>query len=188
MSSAVAIVPAAGASSRFGSMKLLAAIAGEPLLQHTLRHLLEAGIPRIVLVVAPGHGLDVVPMVRDVRVTTVINPDPSRGMFSSIQAGLAAADGDPLVILPADMPFTSAAVIARMVEAAGDVNTVVVPEYGGRRGHPVVLRGRLRSMLLDANPTSNLKTALLVAAGTPPIEVAVHDSGVLKDVDVPTDL
>jgi molybdenum cofactor cytidylyltransferase len=188
MSSAVAIVPAAGASSRFGSMKLLADIAGEPLLQHTLRHLLDAGIDRVIVVVAAGHQLGVVPLLQDARVSTVVNPDPARGMFSSIQSGLTVAEGDPIVVLPADMPFAGGATVVEVAEAARRLDATVVPSHAGRRGHPIAIPGRMRAALLAADPASHLKAALRAASGAPPVEWPVDDPGVLRDVDVPGDL
>ena len=100
----VAVVPAAGRSERFGSMKLLADVGGEPLLNRTLRSLLGAGYAPVIVVVSPSAALEAVTMLRDSRVRVVVNPDPSRGMFSSIQTGLIEADGDVIAILPADMP------------------------------------------------------------------------------------
>src|SRR5690242_3670734 len=47
-----AVVPGAGRAERFGSQKLLADLDGEPLLNHTLRSLLDAGLQRVVLVVS----------------------------------------------------------------------------------------------------------------------------------------
>src|SRR5919112_3961665 len=90
---AVAVVPAAGASTRFGTMKLLADVGGVPLLERTLASLLDAGVARVVVVTRAGATFDAVPAITDARIVIVVNPDPARGMFSSIQAGLAAAGG-----------------------------------------------------------------------------------------------
>jgi molybdenum cofactor cytidylyltransferase len=183
-----AVVPAAGASRRFGSAKLLALIAGEPLLQHTLRALLDGGVSNVVLVVAPGHGLDAVPLLHDPRVHVTVNPDPARGMFSSIQTGLAAvASGHAVLVLPADMPFVRASTVAEVVAAhARDANTVVAA-YDGRRGHPVIVSADVWPTLIALPPQTNLKAALL-ELGTVFREVSVDDPGVLRDVDVREDL
>lgn len=188
MTSAVAIVPAAGASSRFGSMKLVADVDGEPLLARTLTCLFDAGITQVVVVVAADHQLSDVSALRDLRVTVVINPDPSRGMFSSIQTGLAAVDGHPIVVLPADMPFVPSEVVAALVAEAERRDACVVPTHAGVKGHPLVVPGRCRHALRAAVPTSTLKDALAAATGSAPIEVPVASRGVVRDVDVPADL
>lgn len=182
-----AIVPAAGRAERFGGGKLLARIDGEALLDRTLHSLLDAGLDRVVVVTARGADLDAAGVLADPRVTRVVNPDPSRGMFSSIQAGLAAVDGDPLLVLPGDMPFVSPATIAGLVSACVARRSVIVPAHGGRRGHPVAFPGPLREDLLREPAGSSLKAAL-TATGIGWIELPVGDAGVLRDVDVPEDL
>ena len=182
----VAILPAAGRSERFGAMKLLADLDGEPLLNRTLRSVLEASVERVVVVVAPGALFPGVALLGDHRVRLVTNPDPTRGMFSSIQAGLAAAAGDPVVVLPADMPFVQPGTVAALVDAGARAGRAVVPVHDGRRGHPLVLPGRLRDGLLSA-PAGTLKDALAALEGAS-LEVQVGDPGVLRDVDRREDL
>jgi molybdenum cofactor cytidylyltransferase len=189
MSSATAVVPAAGRSSRFGGMKLLEPISGAPLLQHTLASLLAGGVVRITVVLAPGAPLSSVPLLSDPRVTRVVNAAPERGMFSSIQTGLATLDrsSDPVLVLPADMPFVTASTVAAVLAAAQRGNGVVVPVCGGRRGHPIALPASCRAHLLHADPVRSLRDAL-EAFGASWIELPVQDLGVLKDVDVRQDL
>src|SRR5262245_47921358 len=103
--SSTAIVPAAGKGERFGGGKLLAEVAGVPMLDRTLRSLIDGGVDEIVVVLPPSGRFDTVRLLSEPRVLMVVNPDPSRGMFSSIQVGVEAAQGDPLIVLPGDMPF-----------------------------------------------------------------------------------
>ena len=195
--SAIAIVPAAGKAERFGSPKLMARIVldrggasaggGEPLLNWTLWSLLDGGIGSVIVVTAPGADFYEAPLMNDPRVSVAINEDPSRGMFSSIQAGLAAGAGDPMVILPADMPFVLSSTVTEVVLASIRRNRVAVPVYQEQRGHPVAIPSSLRKALLLAPSDTTLKQALS-AAGADPIEVAVGDYGILRDVDTPADL
>jgi molybdenum cofactor cytidylyltransferase len=183
-----AVVPAAGASTRFGSRKLLADVDGEPLLERTLRSLLEAGLDRIVVVIRAGDGPLPVRSTLDPRVTMVVNPDPARGMFSSIQVGLARTAGvAPVLVIPADMPFVAAASITAVAERAAATGAVVIPTYDGRRGHPIALPGRLREALLACDPAGSLKAAL-AGLDAPVSLIDVPDPGILRDVDTPADL
>jgi molybdenum cofactor cytidylyltransferase len=183
----LAIVPAAGQSERFGGMKLVADVDGEPLLDRTLRSLLDGGIDRVVVVLAPGASFPTVSRLCDHRVTIAVNPDPSRGMFSSIHVGLAAAAGDPIAVLPADMPFVRPDTIRALVEQCVRTGAAFVPAHAGRRGHPLVLPGALRYALLGADATTSLKEALL-SLGSSPLEFPVRDDGVMRDVDTRDDL
>jgi len=182
------VVPAAGASRRFGGAKLVADIEGEPLLQRTLRALLDGGLSRVIVVAAPGHGLGVVPTLRDERVSVVINPDPERGMFSSLQAGLRhVAPGHAALILPADMPFVRAQTVSAVVDAYVRLQAAVVAATGGKRGHPLIIPGSVCSSLLTQDVTTTLKVAL-VSLRVALQDVPVADPGVLRDVDVRDDL
>jgi molybdenum cofactor cytidylyltransferase len=185
--SSVAIVPAAGKAERFGGAKLLARIGGEVLIDRTLGALLDGGVDRVVIVVAPGADFGVSRRVADPRVQVIVNPDPSRGMFSSIRAGLAVADGDPMLVMPADMPFVSPSTVAAVLAASAGQSGVVAPVHGGRHGHPVAFPASMRSAILREPPESTLKAAL-GATGLPWSEVVVNDPGILRDVDLPADL
>lgn len=184
---AVAIVPAAGKSERFGSMKLLADLGGQPLIARTLGTLINAGVPRIVVVVAPVP-FGMIDLFQDARVELATNPDPSRGMFSTIQAGLAfAAEDDLTLVLPADMPFVAADTVRQVIDACARTNVPVAAAFRGRAGHPLVLPPRLREGLLGARADGNLKDTL-VALGATPIPFDVDDEGVVRDVDRREDL
>ncbi len=171
----VAIVPAAGKGERFGGAKLLADVQGEPLLNHTIRSLLDGGVGRVVVVVPPVSAM-MVPLLADARVKTAVNPDPERGMFSSIQAGASGAVGDLLLILPGDMPFVRPATIAALLEAAQETGLAVSPRHQGRRGHPLALPGRLRAAILAGKADSTL-SAVLAADGIARIDIDVDDLG-----------
>lgn len=183
----VAVVPAAGLATRFGARKLLADVGGVPLIERTLASLLQAGVEHVVVVVRDGDAFDAVPSLADARVTTIVNPDPTRGMFSSIQTGLAIAGGDVVLVLPADMPFVPASAVAAVAARAAETGTVVIPVHDGRNGHPIGLPRPLCDRLLTLAPTTTLKDAI-AGFGVPAIRLAVAESGILHDVDVPADL
>lgn len=185
--STAAVVPAAGRSERFGSMKLLADIGGEPLVNRTLSSLIEAGIAPVVVVLSAVTPLDTVPLMSHANVRTVVNRDPSRGMFSSIQCGLSVAKAEAIVVLPADMPFVATTTIALVARTCLETGRVVVPVFNGRRGHPIGIPGGLRDGLLMMPPDRSLKDAL-AALGEELLLVDVHDEGVVRDVDVKSDL
>lgn len=184
----VAIVPAAGMSLRFGSMKLLADVEGQPLVSCTLRSLLDAAVDRIIVVHAPVPFGDV-DLFRDARVHLVTNPDPSRGMFSSIQTGLHSVDvsDDLVVVLPADMPFVKPATVEAVLSACRESGCPAAAAFKGRHGHPLVLPASLVPALCRADPRQSLKDALTALRSTP-VSIDVPDGGVIRDVDTQEDL
>jgi molybdenum cofactor cytidylyltransferase len=183
----VAIVPAAGKAERFGGAKLVAQIDGHALIDLTLRSLLDGGVDRVIVVVAPGADFSAARLLADPRVRTIVNADSSRGMFSSIHAGLAGAEGDPVLILPADMPFVSSATVAAVMAACVREQRIVVPVCNNERGHPVAFPVSLRAAVLLAPPDSTLKAAL-ASTGAARFELTVDDPGIVRDVDTRGDL
>jgi molybdenum cofactor cytidylyltransferase len=183
----LAIVPAAGRADRFGGGKLLADVGGVPLLDRTLRCLLDGGADQVVVVLPPAGRFDTVRLLADPHVLVAVNPDPSRGMFSSIQVGIGAGDGDPVLILPRDMPFVSSGTVVAVLAAYARAGGLVIPRYAGQHGHPIALPGRLRSEILAAAATDNL-SRLLKTVGVDRCDLDVEDAGVVRDVDVVGDL
>lgn len=183
-----AVVPAAGAATRFGGGKLLALVEGVPMLDRTIGALLEAGIDRVIVVTPPDEhwGLTVA-LLEDERVRCVVNPDPSRGMFSSIQAGVRDADSDPIAVLPGDMPFVKPLTIARVLAAATGTRALVSPRFDGRRGHPVMLPLDVKAAIVSADPAAMLNDVLRPFRDRV-VNVDVDDPGVVRDVDVREDL
>jgi molybdenum cofactor cytidylyltransferase len=184
--STVGVVLAAGQGSRFAVAapdalpKLLALVDGVPLVRRTVTSLLDAGVHRCVVVVTAENQAGIDAALAELPVHSVVNPDPARGMFSSVQLGVAAAaDGDLCVLLPGDMPFVKPSTVAAVIAEASRTG------HGGVRGHPLALSTRLRTRVLSAPPTAVLREELAHEAS---LCVDVDDPGVRRDVDRPSDL
>ncbi len=181
------VVPAAGRGARFGGAKLLASVGGEPMIARTIRALFDGGLARMIVVTSANVDLSSVAELQRPGVTIATNPDPDRGMFSSIQIGIAAAEGEPIVVLPGDMPFVAPATVARLLAEFADGGGPVAPQFRGRHGHPLALPAAARSAILQAEAASRLDD-VLAQAGFRRRFFDVDDPGVTRDVDVPGDL
>jgi len=175
-----AVVLAAGASSRMGSPKaLLTTPGGTTFVEAILATLRAAGVDTVRVVAAPGA----LPVA-----DPVINPDPARGMLSSVQCGLRALpEGcDAVLVWPVDHPLVTAPTVTAMIDAfrAGDP-PIVVPTRGGRRGHPVLFARRLVPELLSADP--GIGARAVVHAHPSRLELEIADPGILTDVDTRED-
>jgi molybdenum cofactor cytidylyltransferase len=187
---AIAVVTAAGSAERFGGRKLLALVDGEPLLDRTIRSLLDGGVSEVIVVVGTDGRAELerdVNAMNDARVRPVENPDPSRGMFSSIQIGVATASGDALLVLPGDMPFVRAETVRAVIEKYREKPAIVSPRYRGKRGHPVALPLSLRDEIRDTPATANLHEVIKKHADQR-VDLEVDDPGINRDVDTPADL
>jgi CTP:molybdopterin cytidylyltransferase MocA len=187
---AVAVVTAAGSAERFGGKKLLVPVDGEPLLDHTIRSLLEGGVTEVIVVVGTDARRELerdVNAMNDSRVRPVENPDPSRGMFSSIQVGVATANGDALVVLPGDMPYVRPETVHAVIAKYRERPAIVSPRYKGKRGHPVVMPLSLRDEIAATSPSANLHE-VIKHHQEQRVDLDVDDAGVVRDVDTPADL
>lgn len=185
----LAVVPAAGAAERFGSDKLLASVGGAPLLERTVRSLLEGGVDRVVVVLGPRAAelRERVPALREKAVSIATNPHPERGMLSSVQQGLRGAQGEPVLVLPGDMPYVEPATVAALLQRQRETGAIVSPRFDGKRGHPVAIPGALRDEILAACQNATLHEVLRAHASQR-LDLDVYDRGVLRDVDAPEDL
>lgn len=160
------VVLAAGASTRFGSVKQ--GLLLEPVLERARASTVEHW-----LVVLGAHELE--PSAASVRC-----PEWERGPGASLRCGLAAlrAEADAAVVLLADGPDLAPQAIDRVVEAwARDGGEVLAASYGGVRGHPVLLA----RPAWDAVPDDGARA--LEARLVP-----CDDLGAPGDVDVEDDL
>lgn len=176
-----AVVLAAGASSRMGVPKwsLPASPEGISFLQSILEALRAAAVSTVRVVTAPGA---------EIVEEAVVNPEPSRGMLSSLQCGLRALPQDvgAVLVWPVDHPLVTTATVTAMLRAWRDGNPpVVVPTFDGRRGHPVLFAGRLLPELLAADPGAGARS--VVHAHPERRELPVLDRGVVTGINTRED-
>lgn len=180
------VLLAAGASRRYGGCKLLQAhIAGRPMAAVAAEHLLQA-LPAPLAVVADDRS-PLAELLQALGLRTVVNPDPGRGMASSIAVAVAASRGrDGWVIALADMPWIQPATIAAVAAALRAGAPAAAPAYGGRRGHPVGFGRACAAQLVALRGSSGAKALFQQLPGARVLPT--DDPGVLRDVDRPGDL
>jgi len=180
----VAVVLAAGASSRLGRPKALLEFGGRPVLAHLLDALRAAGVEAGVLVTGEAHD-ELSVSVPAAPFAWLRNPAPQAGRVGSLQIGLRATEpGADVLMWPVDRPLASADTVRALLTARADApdNATIAPESKGRRGHPVLFRHELRNALLSAPPDANLRE-VLKAAGAARVVVPVPDEGIHFDLD-----
>ena len=175
-----AIVLAAGASSRLGAPKAELELDGRSALGRVLDVLREAGVHGGVIVLGPDAAP---PAVELGSFRLVTNPDPAAGRTGSIQAGLAASGGD-LVLWPVDRPLAALSTVEVLMGAAVDPEADWIVPFHEGRGHPILLRARVRAPILTALPDADLRK-VLSSAGTRRLEVPVDDPFIHANLDTP---
>lgn len=170
------VVLAAGAGTRLGGVAK--ALLGAPTFLE--RVVTTARADDVVVVVGPPFGQIVTTEAVRLGARVVENPDPGRGMASSIALGFAAVRGDAAWLWPVDHPSVQRATLETLLIGEGDV---VRPRYRGRGGHPPLVSARLFAALATMTGT-----ARDVFAAARVVDIEVDDPGVVRDVDTPEDL
>lgn len=182
----VAVVLAAGLSSRMGGGKMLADFRGVPLIRAVIETVAKSSVDDVVVIT--GHRAQEVAAALDgIAVCCVENPDYATGLASSLRAGVAAVgNADAVVVCLGDMPLINPQTIDRLIAAYNPTEhrTIVAPVHNGHFGNPV-LWGRehfekLRSLAGDKGARS-----LMNEMKSEAVEIAVDDAGVLADADTP---
>lgn len=180
-----AVVPAAGRASRLGRGKALLPFGASVVLDTLVATLERGGVDRILVVGARGDdALFGHCAARGLQ--SLVNDRPERGMLSSIQGGLrllaaSLGDSDALVVCPVDFPALRPETVETLLAAAArSPHGMAVPRFRGRRGHPLVLSGRLAGAVHDLDPSVGLR-ALLATRPYEPVDVT--DAGTRRDLD-----
>jgi molybdenum cofactor cytidylyltransferase len=144
-----AVILAAGAGSRFGSLKQALPWHGTPLVAHVADQALSCrDIERVA--VSLGAGADRVSAALAGRpILPVQVRDWADGQSRSVRAGLSALQAesagalDAVVFLLADQPGISPALLEALVARhRATLAPIVAPRFAGRRGNPVLFDRR----------------------------------------------
>jgi molybdenum cofactor cytidylyltransferase len=180
------IILSGGASRRMGTPKALLQFQNETFLDRLIRVFSAVCDPIIVVV---GEHADRIQsgVARSRDVLFAVNPDPERGMLSSLQCGLALvpAGAEAAMFLPVDHPHIEVSTIQTLAARFhADRAPVTVPTYAGEHGHPVCIARQLIAELLTLPPEAKASDVIhRHVSKTLYIEVA--DSAVVTDVDDP---
>jgi len=184
-------VLAAGHSARMGNPKALLDFRGRPFVVAALEALEALDLKHRVVVL----GLDaprVRPALAGHNCLLVDNLEPDRGPISSLRVALAALHGvrpTALLAWPVDVPHVRIGTVERLLETYERTGApVVVPSFGGKRGHPVIWGASLFAELETSDAaTREGARAVLHAHGDRAVTLAVDDPAVIDDIDTPED-
>lgn len=181
------ILLAAGASTRFGSDKLLHPLAGgTPLALAALANL-RAALPQVIAVVRPGASR-LGQLLREAGATVILCAKAEEGMGASLAAAVAASGNVAgWVIALADMPYIRPETVGKIAASLAAGADIAAPAYRGERGHPVGLSARFRAQLLGLRGDAGARSVLKDNASLVKL-IEVDDPGVCRDIDTPADL
>jgi molybdenum cofactor cytidylyltransferase len=181
-------VLAAGQARRFGAPKLAMPFGDSTIVGSVVSVLVDAGVGPII-VVCGANAREVEQALSGHSVRLVQNPDPSRGMLSSVKAGAAALpeEANSFLVALGDQPRVRAEHVRRLLdEHQASGRGIAIPTHSGKRGHPVVFDRRYRDEILQLDASRTLRE-LVHAHAADIAEVEFSSDAVIRDIDTESD-
>src|ERR1700683_2913924 len=164
------VILAAGESSRMGRDKALLPWPPHPTSPGQTATFLSATIrlflshTDLVLVVVGKNAAALSPIVYAHGASLVVNPEPARGQFSSLQLGLQEVMNrgrDTAMVTLVDRPPVQKETIEKLEAAFNKAiakrKWAVITEYQGKHGHPILIGREMLGEFLKAPETSNAR-------------------------------
>lgn len=184
----VALILAAGFSSRMGNLKALLPLGPSTLLEQAVHRFGAAGIDDIRVVL--GHRAEeMAPILRRIGIRTLLNPHYQRGMLSSVLTGVESLESgvEAFFVLPVDIPLVKPASIELLLDVFREQRPAVVyPRLDGLRGHPPLISTACLAEPPAWDHPGGLKAFLDRFEGEA-LDVDVVDEGILLDCDTPAE-
>ena len=186
-----AIVLAAGFSRRMGAAnKLLLPWRNATIVATVAQQLLSAAVDEVIVVTGHQSG-EVEKALRSLPVRLIHNPAAQTGLTSSIRKGVSIARGDGYMICLSDMVLITPAEYSLLASAfrdryPQDDRCIVLPDFQGSTGNPVVFSAAYRPEILLHTETEGCKTIVRANSGHH-FRVTMPSDHVLKDIDYPED-
>ena len=185
---ATAIVLAAGYSSRMGEFKPLLPLGETTVLERIITLFQDAGVSDIRVVVG-YRSADLLPLLRKMKVSCIVNEDFEAGMFSSVVAGVKGLQKsvDLFFILPVDIPLIRPWTIRLLFQAYQQKKGKIIhPCFQGKQGHPPLISASLKDRITDWNGHDGLRGALAQFQADA-IQIEVPDENILFDINTQDD-
>jgi molybdenum cofactor cytidylyltransferase len=167
-----------------GRTKQLLPFRGQTILECVVESALASSLERVIVVL--GHQADVLePLLKGKDVTIVCNPLYNSGQSSSLKAGLRAVteDSEAVLFLLGDQPLVTPLIIDLILSAyATNPAPVILPEFAGKRGNPVLFRRETFPRIQAVNGDCGARPLFDEYAGRI-LRVPVADPAIQMDID-----
>lgn len=182
-----ALILAGGAGRRFGGGKLLADLAGAPVIRRVAEAVAAGNFAEVVVATgADDTGVRAALATQPLRI--VHAADWAEGMAASLRAGIAALapEARGVCVFLGDMPLAPVGLCGPLVAAAEAAGYAARPRCEGQPGHPVAFTCAAFADL--AQLTGDEGAATLLKGRSDVAYCDTADRGALLDIDSPGDL
>jgi molybdopterin-guanine dinucleotide biosynthesis protein A len=178
----IGVILAGGIGRRIGGAKALAPLHGRPLIEYPLEAL-RAVLADVAVIAKPDTEL---PRLSGVRLW--IEPPEPRHPLTGITVALARADGRPVMICAADLPFVTPALIERLARHPVPRAPVVVAGLGEEIQPLLGCYHPGAAALLSVPAAEGRRPLREVVGEIAPHVVEVEDPDELFNINAPEDL
>ncbi len=186
------IILGAGASSRMGRPKLLLPWHGSTIIGHLISQWQTLGAAQITVVQRPGDSALAAELDRlnFSKTDRIPNPEPERGMFSSIVCAADWPGWQPDIsrwaIALGDQPHLRTETLRRLLHFSTlNLDAICQPAFAGRTAHPVILPGPAFAALKGTRAETLKKFLKLAPCRS--VQHIINDPGLALDLDTPAD-
>jgi molybdenum cofactor cytidylyltransferase len=189
----IAVVPAAGLSTRMGRPKLALPLGDRTILEHVVTAL-RASAYQVVVVVGPRVP-ELVPLAKASGAQVCLLTEQTPDMRATVERGLQWVEDhfrprptDAWLLAPADHPTLEPSVVRELCDSYrhDPTRSILIPVFGGRRGHPTLVAWRHVEGIRALAPDRGIN-AYFREHASEVREVEVTSAGVLCDLDTPED-
>jgi len=142
-----------------GRLKQLLPFGAKTVIETCLETLLASKADEVIVVL--GHRYDEIhTQIKHLPVKCVFNLDYQQGMSSSVKAGVRCVGPGAQAVLVAlvDQPLVTSNIVDQLIDAyIKEGKKIVIPEFDGRSGHPVLIDLAYRDEILGMDPQSGLR-------------------------------
>jgi molybdenum cofactor cytidylyltransferase len=177
-----ALILAAGSGSRIGTPKLMLEIDGKSFVNVIIDRIKIAGIKNIVCIVSEKTYEWAKKNINDCKI--VVNPEPEKGMISSVFYGMKNIDKcNGVMIIPVDHPYVETNTYKLlMMESEKNASVIIKPKFDGKSGHPIIIPYELANKITGDDFSTGLND-IISKSGCKQVFVDVEDNGILKNIN-----
>lgn len=180
------IILAAGASTRMKTQKMLLPFGNETVIETVVRKVTNA-LKQNIIVVVGANREKISEKIKSYPVQIAVNENYMQGMLSSVIAGINTLpeNAKAVLLFLGDQPQIPEIVMDEVINSwktSGE--SIIIPIFNGRRGHPVLIAAKYKTDILRLNPDKGLRE-LMGKYKNDIFEMECQYSEIIRDIDTP---
>ncbi|BBE29996.1 hypothetical protein OSSY52_01370 [Tepiditoga spiralis] len=170
------VILAGGYSKRTGVMKMSLKLNSKTVIQHTVESMIN--VCENIIVVCGYKAEEVYDLVKSYKkVQVYYNKNYPKGMFTSVKEGIKHVKNDRFFLTPGDYPKLNKNIYETLLKYK---ENIVIPAFGNKKGHPVLMNSSLISDILLEPDTLSLNYFINKREYR---IVEINDDSIINDID-----